>query len=411
METELILPSEIPWNEIKRSDLEELLYWLFDSMGAKDLEWRIGGKGQGASDQGRDLELVFFTPSPDGTLTKQIWWVEAKGRKKTVEPSAVQEAVINATGKKHVDVLVVSTNANFSNPTRDWVKDWQSNNPRPIIKLWEKTELESLCSKNPLAVIRLYKKAISLQGNVEVTSSKLWNYASFTDEITLIQLWNNRENIKMDERALFALIASEIANGDIALRSWGLLVSDEDLVSCLYYGLINLIYLVLRTNERGINQKPIIKTLTYLILLGINRINNKTVVSILENFWKDLNDSNCSDDDKYFILEPILNTLQIELRDVCSCDCGRVSIDPELLDEIEIDKYWDILKQTEYKKTKNKNNLLIEFHDKPCKVGFNLNEKVGCPLCNMEKPHLLINSFIDVVDKVVKYRSSHEKNI
>ena len=268
-----------------------------------------------------------------------------------------------------------------------------------------KTELESLCSKNPLAVIRLYKKAISIQGNLEVTSSKLWNYASFTDEITLIQLWNNRENIKMDERALFALIASEIANGDIALRSWGLLVSDEDLVSCLYYGLLNLIYLVLRTNERGINQKPIIKTLTYLILLGINRINKKTVVSILENFWKDLNVSNCSDDDKYFILKPILNTLQIELRDVCSSDCGRVSIHSELLDEKEIKRYWDILKQTEYKKTIKEINLLIESHVEPCKVGFKLDEKVGCPLCNMEKPHLEIDSFIDVVDQVVKYRS------
>ena len=69
MKLDLILPSEIPWNKIKGADLEELLYWLFDSMGAKDLEWRIGGKGKGTADQGRDLELAFFTPSPDGTLT------------------------------------------------------------------------------------------------------------------------------------------------------------------------------------------------------------------------------------------------------------------------------------------------------------------------------------------------------
>ena len=51
MNQELILPSEIPWSEIKGTDLEELLYWLFDSMGAKELEWRIGGKGAGAGDQ------------------------------------------------------------------------------------------------------------------------------------------------------------------------------------------------------------------------------------------------------------------------------------------------------------------------------------------------------------------------
>jgi hypothetical protein len=62
MSTDLILPSEIPWGEIKGSNLEELLYWLFDSMGAKDLEWRIAGKGTGASDQGRDLERRLMAP-------------------------------------------------------------------------------------------------------------------------------------------------------------------------------------------------------------------------------------------------------------------------------------------------------------------------------------------------------------
>jgi hypothetical protein len=41
--TELIIPSKIPWDQIQGKDLEELLYWLLDEMGAKDLEWRIGG--------------------------------------------------------------------------------------------------------------------------------------------------------------------------------------------------------------------------------------------------------------------------------------------------------------------------------------------------------------------------------
>ena len=87
MAADLIIPSQIPWDRIKGKDLEELLYWLFDSMGAKDLEWRVGGKGSGAADQGRDLECSFYVSSPEGELIKQKWWVEAKGRKKTVEPT------------------------------------------------------------------------------------------------------------------------------------------------------------------------------------------------------------------------------------------------------------------------------------------------------------------------------------
>lgn len=117
MSKDLIVPSEIPWKDIKGKDLEELLYWLFDSMGAKELEWRIGGKGAGTSDQGRDLELSFYMSAPDGNLTKQKWWVESKGRKGTVEPSEVHEAVLNVSGKSFVDVLVIATNSNFSNPT------------------------------------------------------------------------------------------------------------------------------------------------------------------------------------------------------------------------------------------------------------------------------------------------------
>ena len=98
--TELIIPSKIPWDDIKGKDLEELLYWLFTSMGAKDLEWRIGGKGGGASDQGRDLECSFYTASPEGDLIHQKWWVEAKGRKSTVEPIEVKESVLNVAAIK-----------------------------------------------------------------------------------------------------------------------------------------------------------------------------------------------------------------------------------------------------------------------------------------------------------------------
>ena len=43
MPERFFIPTEVPWQDLKGKDLEELLYWLFDSMGAKDLEWRVGG--------------------------------------------------------------------------------------------------------------------------------------------------------------------------------------------------------------------------------------------------------------------------------------------------------------------------------------------------------------------------------
>jgi hypothetical protein len=57
---EWVLPASIPFADLKGRDLEECVYWLFDAMGAKDLEWRTGGSGGGAPDGPSDREAVHF---------------------------------------------------------------------------------------------------------------------------------------------------------------------------------------------------------------------------------------------------------------------------------------------------------------------------------------------------------------
>lgn len=85
--------TRVPWRTVTGVQLEELLYGLLDAMGASSLVWRAGSAtGVTASDGGRDLEAVFDRPSPDGELDRQRWWVECKGRSRTVERLAVQEA-------------------------------------------------------------------------------------------------------------------------------------------------------------------------------------------------------------------------------------------------------------------------------------------------------------------------------
>jgi hypothetical protein len=391
--------------------LEELLYWLFDSMGAKDLEWRIGGKGTGAADQGRDLELAFFTPSPDGTLTKQVWWVQAKGRVGTVEASEVYQAVLNSAGKSNVEVLVVATNTNFSNPTRDWVKEWQREHPRPIVKLWERTELENLCSKNPLAVIRLHAGALSPQGKVEVASTKLWDYASFSDEPTLRSIWEKRESVAFDERALLALTASELANGDIGQRSWALLVTDEILAASLCNGLVNFLYLAFRANENGVRQEPLIRAISYLILVATQRLRRDSVSSLLTNVWNDVAGREYPEKVRERILDPVLSTLRTELKDVCASNCRRVMTEPELLQDSEIKAYWDRLKKDVGTKKERKRILTIESFKEPCRVGFPVSEQSGCPLCQIENPQSDIVEFIRVVDQVVGFRSIEDRDV
>jgi hypothetical protein len=121
---DFVLPSQIPWDRLRGKDFEECVYWLLDSMGAKDLNWRVGGEGGGSADQGRDLECLFYHSGPEDDLERQRRWIEVKGRKGTLESEAVKAAVNNAIGHRgEVDVLVIVTNTLFSNPTRGWVKN------------------------------------------------------------------------------------------------------------------------------------------------------------------------------------------------------------------------------------------------------------------------------------------------
>lgn len=98
---EWVLPASIPFADLKGRDLEECVYWLLDSMGAKDLEWRSGGSGGGAADGGRDLEAHFYVNTIDGELEAQKWWIECKGRAGTVAPT--KSRLLSTTQRQSVN--------------------------------------------------------------------------------------------------------------------------------------------------------------------------------------------------------------------------------------------------------------------------------------------------------------------
>lgn len=400
----LFISTEVPWQDIKGKILEELLYWLFDSMGAKELEWRIGGKGSGTADQGRDLELSFYVASPDGDMIKQKWWVEAKGRSGTVEPIEVHEAVLNAAGKPDIDVLVIATNTAFSNPTRDWVKEWRSTHKRPMVKLWERTELERFCSKNPIAVIRMFSSALSPQGKLEVCKAKFWEYANLTDDPMLEILWKDFGELALDSQSLLALVTSELANGDICYRSWGMFVDKDLILGALVNGLLNVPYLIFRFNQKGTKEEPLIRGLTYLILVSLYRLGTSVTHEILTKSWEYTEDIKLSDGLQKFVLEPILNTLCDEVHDVCISECDRISGENIILTDEDVERYWERLSNSNKKARKQKSLLGLEALDVPCKVGFDLSKDNSCPICGKDKPEENIKRILSVINAIVDYR-------
>lgn len=407
----LVIPSLIPWGTLKGKQLEEFLYWLIDSMGGKDLEWRIGGKGDGTADQGRDLECSFYMTGPEGDLHQQKWWIEAKGRTDTVAKRDVNDAVLNAVGRKNVDVLVIATNTQFSNPTRDWVKDWQATNPRPRIQLWEQSTLERLCSKHPTVVARLYSKALSIQGQLELVKTRLWNYAIMSDIPTLNQLWNKRDSLEWDHQALIAVIVSECANGNVGLRPWATVIGHNEMLITLETGLVNLPYLISRGVSVGTRQRPFLSAITYLLLASLDKFGSNCIEKLLVTIWDRFDSKYFSSDLRESILKPILGILVEEIRDVCVSDCSRISTDYLILVEEEVEHYWNriIINDKKTEEEICKQVLICEIHDKPCKVGYELDVDHSCPINNLSNPEKDISATINLVYDIIRAKKPEHR--
>jgi hypothetical protein len=90
--------------------------------------------------------------------------LECKGRKGTVEPDTVRSAANNALAEKDLARIVIATNTQFSNATRDWVKTWQAKHPEPRVVLWDHIALERMLSEHPQVVLRLFSHTLSPAG-------------------------------------------------------------------------------------------------------------------------------------------------------------------------------------------------------------------------------------------------------
>lgn len=269
-EPEWVLPSEIPFATLKDADLEACVYWLLDAMGAQDLEWRQGSAGRGAADGGRDLEATLYQPGADGELRPERWWIECKGRKGTLETEAVKAAVVNAPAAADLDVLVVVTNTTFTNPTRDWVADFQTRFPRPSIRLWDRNTLERQLGRQPAVASRLFSEALSPEGRLRAVQERFWNKLEYSAPGALAHLWKDRSQLNADGFSGFALVANEFASGAITERPWAGFWSAELRLQALQAGLLTTPYLMMRCTRTGAQSEPLVRALAYLLLACVD---------------------------------------------------------------------------------------------------------------------------------------------
>ncbi len=410
---EWVLPASIPLAELKGRDLEGCLYWLFDAMGAKDLEWRTGGTGGGASDGGRDLEAHFYTPTVDDELEPKTWWIECKGRSGTVEKSEVLEAVNNASARDNLDYLVIATNTQFSNPTREWVKEWQSTHKRPKVKLWDSEHLERLLSKHPDVVLRLFSEALSLQGRVQAMEARFWNRLEYTPPGSLEAIWAERENLEFSSMGMFAAIANEFSNGDITRRSWSAILDSQSLVEVMQIGLLNTPYLASRCAKSGNDQTPVLRAVSYLIMSTLKELPAEDVAALLTESLFRGNEANMPEEVREYFLMPIMDQMLSELQDVCSEDCVRMSALRRASltqDNDSIETYWlRFAKEGNSAKEDDQRRVLLESDTAPCIVGFAVNEKNRCPLFGTEPTIDNVATVLEIIKRVIGFRIAQAK--
>lgn len=384
--------SEIPWERLKRSDLEACLFWLLDAMGAKELTWRRGGSGHGTSDQGRDLECLFYASDPDGEMQQQRWWIEAKGRTGTVEPSAVKDAVVNASANREISTLVIATNTQFSNPTIDWVQQWSRNSQTSglCVRLWDRVQLERLICRHPEVIFRIFSSdVLDAQGRAEVIRSRFLNRSERAGEKDLRFLWDHAGRIQWSEDLFLAVLVAEFENGDIGSRPWGMVASGDKILATLGFSLVNLLYFVVRRTRHPVEQSPYLSAVSYLSVMALTIVSAERLATYYWDVLADLPDL------RYSTIKPVVDTMLDELLGACSGDCERIlycgTREPDRSLQKPRADYWSRFlppqDNKEDDKTKRSGALIISENSKPCKIDLQISQEGTCPIadCDIKK--------------------------
>lgn len=404
-----VLPTEIPFETLKGKELEECLFWLLDGMGGRDLEWRVGGKGAGAADGGRDLEARFYEPNEAGEIIPRKWWIECKGRAGTLEKEAVTVACNNVLAYGDVDRLVIATNTTFSNPTRDWVRDWQNSHPRPQIMLWDRASLEQVLSQQPATVMRLFEGGLSLAGQLEALRERFWSLLEYSSVQRLRRLWEARDTLDIGVMERVALIANEFAHGDIDERPWcGGLEPDQVYKTC-EYAFFNLLYLYTRLVKSGANSAAIIDTYAYLVMATIRLCDPKIIPLMMEIVLTKDDGAALPPPVVELLVLPIFGAIQSDLTTMCSADCDRFSRDDSARERLRrdpLDTFWKRFSKTGIRRQiEDKDCVRLQNLRAPCRIGFDLSGEQGCPLYDTEISTETPLPYLTVAAEVLRRRA------
>jgi len=389
------------WDRVVGAQLEELLYGLLDVLGAKELAWRAGTvQGVTAADGGRDIEAVFDRPTPDGELERQRWWVESKGRQVTVDKRDVIAAVHEAAGRDGLDVFVFCTNSRFTNPTRDWVTEWQAAHPRPKIRLWDRDHLARMVRQHPTVAARVLPDALDDVQRLELLLDRFRSLGETPALPDLEYFWVHPDVVgaldQVEDRVgAIAMFAYTEGDEGLVERPWATLIGTDpgEVRTAVLEAAIGLPLLQIRPLSRPLDGVRNTATSAYLVLAVMHQLEAAELFEMLHSPGDFVEGQFAATFAKPSgaaawrqITSAVVQRIQAELEDVCGADCRRVDAEPNVFPSHLVGKrYWRRFGLGEPPEDRR---LIIESYREPCVVGLDVNENRSCPL--LAEPELTL---------------------
>jgi len=110
----------------------------------------------------------------------------------------------------------------------------------------------------------------------------------------------------------------------------------------------------------------------------------------------------------------VIDRVAGETHDICAADCDRIAT-PEpttLVNAGElIETYWGRLDPSGATATPDETrHFLLERHDGPCKVGYQLDREHSCPLFDLDLNVSNVRDFLTIVERVSEFRFAQARD-
>lgn len=369
------LQEELDFSKINPVDFEKLVFHLLDEMGFSNLIWRKGGEGNSATDGGRDLEATFWTVSPAASKEEKYWF-EVKHRSNQLEKSQVQSTILNASGNNSKDNVVIITNKTISNPTLDWIKEFQNTHKSPSVLVWQGHDLELLLLKNPRTLARFLPSSLAFSGRCKVIESKVKNLMLLPSGGELDELWERRGEYHENSFLTLSAIIAEVEYGDLLKHPWGMDLDESSLFSVVVIGMINVYPFVFKCAALNREERVIIDGLSYIVQCLLFRFGAELTANVMFNPEQYLeSDHTLPIEFRIMRYEPIFHAIYHDLGIQCSSKyCIKLSYGSDK----KTDYFLRFVKSAYQSKT-NDGFLVISSTKHECKLGI-VEKEQHCPL-------------------------------